>query len=91
MERVFFLLSKSTRIIALRGSFYLILLFSFCFSCVHLVTYLSRKKQSKAPPPEPEKEKAPPAKQAEPVYYIVERKKKRAKTQYGDPKEIKFQ
>ena len=91
MNALFSLLSKSTRITALRGGFYLLLLFSFCFSCVHLIAYLLSKKQSKSPPPEPEKEKAPPAKQAEPVYYIIERKKRRAKTQYGEPKEIKSQ
>ena len=81
----------STTALALRGSFFLILLFSFCFLCVHLIAYLLPKKQSKTPPQEAEKEKAPPIQQAEPIYYIVERKKKRTKTQYGEPKEIKFQ
>jgi hypothetical protein len=81
----------STTALAFRGGFFLILLFSFCFLCVHLIVYLLPKKQSKTPPIETEKEKAPPVTQAEPIYYIVERKKRRAKPQYSEPKEIKFQ
>lgn len=87
MER----LLTSTTALAFRGGFFLILLFSFCFLCVHVIVYLLPKKQSKAPPAEPEKEKAPPATQTEPIYYIVERKKRRVKPQYSEPKEIKFQ
>lgn len=42
------------------------------------------KKQTQDPPPK-EQEKAP-----EPVFYLVERKKKRSKTEYSDPKQISF-
>ena len=38
----------------------------------------------------PEEKKAPPEKQAEPIYYIVERKTRRAKPAYGEPKQINF-
>lgn len=40
----------------------------------------------KLPPETPPKEDKPP----EPVYYLVERKKKRVKTEYSDPKRIQF-
>jgi hypothetical protein len=92
MQNISFLLLSNTYILALRGGFFLVLLFSFCFLCVHLITYLASKQKNTPPPPEqePEKEKAPAVSQPEPVYYIVERKKKRAKTQYGEPKEIRF-
>ncbi len=39
-------------------------------------------------PPEPPKA---PEKTPEPVYYLVERKKKRAKAEYAAPKKISFQ
>lgn len=38
-------------------------------------------------PPESPKE---PEKTPEPVYYLVERKKKRSKTEYSEPKQISF-
>ena len=45
-----------------------------------------RTLHKKLPPdPPPAKEKAP-----EPVYFLVERKKKRARAQYSDPKRIDF-
>jgi hypothetical protein len=43
-----------------------------------------------APPKEPPKEKTPPEhKQEEPIYYIVERKK-RVKSTFTEPKQIRF-
>lgn len=86
----FSLLSNQTVSLALRGSFFLVLLFAFCFSCVHLVAYLLSKRKPRPKPPEPEKEKAPPPAAPEPVYYIVERKQRRSKAKYGEPKEIRF-
>lgn len=91
MTNATLLLLTSTALLALRGGFFLLLLFSFCFLTIHFVAFLLSKKKPKAPPVEPEKEKAPIATaQPEPVYYIVERKQRRNKAQYGEPKEIKF-
>lgn len=39
---------------------------------------------------EPRESKPEPQKPPEPVYYIVERKTKRPKKEYSQPKEIKF-
>lgn len=80
------------------GIFWSLLLFFLCFIGVHIgklarLGTLYRKPPAKEPekpaPPAETKEKAPASAQ-EPVYYIVERKKKRAKPQYGEPKEIRF-
>lgn len=65
------------------------LLFLICFILVLLcryarIGYLSTRKQKDKP-----QEKKPEPK-AEPVYYLVERKRKAPKKQYGEPKEIKF-
>ncbi len=78
---------------SLRGGLWLILLFLFCFFGVHLIK-LARLgwSQTKAPPSEPKpesKEKQAPAKQ-EPVYYIVERKKRAPKSSYGPPQPFSF-
>lgn len=82
------------------GIFWLILLFILCFFGVHIAR-LARlgqryrksltkqekheKKESGETPPQP---KTLPN-EREPIYYIVERKK-RAKTNYSEPKEIRF-
>ncbi|MBQ8296076.1 MAG: hypothetical protein IJX87_06590 [Clostridia bacterium] len=80
------------------GFFLLIVLFFLCFLGVHIAQLAKlgwsvQKKTAekpKTPPPEPQKEKAPPPKAQEPVYYIVERKQKRSKARYSEPKEIRF-
>lgn len=69
------------------GLVYILITFIVCFALVHIVKlavvgFLSLKKKQ---PTEPEKK---PEKKAEPVYYIVE--KKRAKKTYSEPKEIQF-
>ena len=78
------------------GIFWSILLFALCFFGVHIAKlarlgqlYRTKKTEKPTPPPA-EPEKKAPAPTQEPVYYIVERKKKRAKAQYGEPKEIRF-
>ena len=76
---------------AIGGAIWLILLFIFCFLSVHAgrYIYLNRKPAQETPPPPPiQKEKAPA--QQEPIYYIVERKQRRAKSKYTEPKEIRF-
>lgn len=72
------------------GIFALFFLFILSFLCVHIlkcakVGFL----QSKKPEVPPKEEKAPAPPQ-EPVYYIVEKKRTRAKPKYGEPKQIHF-
>lgn len=71
------------------GALYTAVLFLICAIAVHAfrlarVGYRSMKKK----PPEKKAEPAP--EKTEPVYYIVERKKKRPKSEYSDPKRIQF-
>lgn len=75
-----------------QGALYAILIFLACVAVVHgykLAKIGWRSLHKKLPPEKPKKkEKAP-----EPVYYIVEKKKKRStktKTEYSEPKRIKF-
>ncbi len=72
------------------GAFYTVILFLLCAFAVHAVRlaaigYRSMKKQAR-----PAKKTEPSRGQTEPVYYIVERKKKRPKSEYSDPKRIQF-
>ena len=70
------------------GGFYLCLLLFLCFVLVHIfklarIGYRAGKRLPREKPkPEP--------KTPEPVYYIVEKKKKRAKASYSEPKRISF-
>lgn len=68
------------------GILYLFLTFLFCFILVHLIklAYLGFRSMKKPA----EEVKEPPPKKAEPVYYIVE--KKRTKKTFSNPKEIEF-
>ena len=78
------------------GFVWITLLFGFCFLGVHILK-LARigwnAPKTQAPPQhtgeEKKEEKKTPAKE-EPIYYIVERKTRRAKTSYTEPKEIRF-
>lgn len=72
-----------------QGLFYTIIIFLLCVIIVHAVILakIGYRTLHKKLPPAPPKE---PAKESEPVYYIVEKKKKRAKTNYSAPREIKF-
>ena len=78
----------------IRGLLCTLLLFSVCFFCAHVIKLAKLGWTSSHSPPqekkEDEEEKKAPAKEQEPVYYIVERKTKRAKSSYGEPKEIRF-
>ncbi len=71
-----------------RGAVYAILLLILCFTLVHIfklarIGYRARRDL----PPTPPKTEAP---RPEPVYYIVEKKKKRAKASYSEPRRIDF-
>lgn len=58
-----------------------------CFILVHIVKLarIGYRARKKLPPAEPK-----PEEPREAVYYIVERKKKRAKAEYSEPKRIHF-
>ena len=69
------------------GCFGIVILFIISFIAVHTPSVLQKlsKKEDEKPPVKEE-----PKKEIEPVYYIVERKKKRIKQSYSDPKQIHF-
>ncbi|MBQ8429857.1 MAG: hypothetical protein IJX30_07175 [Clostridia bacterium] len=87
-----FLMASYLPFALIKGIFFVLLLFFVCFFFTHFTKLAllgwKNNRPVEAPPPK-EKEKAPPP-QPEPVYYIVERKKSRAKAQYSTPKEIRF-
>ena len=73
------------------GAVYTVCLFILCLIAVHAVKlvrlgYRSLGKKAEPPPAPPPK--AP--KQPQEVYYIVERKKKRAQAEYSEPRRIQF-
>ena len=77
------------------GFLCIILLFLISFLCVHIARLVlfgwkyqqTKPSPQKSEPPPPEKKAPAPQ---EPVYYIVERKKRRAKSSYGEPKAFRF-
>lgn len=72
-----------------QGFAYALLIFLLCLIGVHAVKLARigyRTLHKKLPPePPPKQEKKP-----DPVYFLVERKKKRPKSDYREPKEIEF-
>ena len=73
-----------------QGLVYTVVIFLICVIVVFGIKLVRLGiRTTKKLPPEPPHE---PVKTPEPVYYIVEKKKKkRAKTEYREPREIKFQ
>ncbi len=72
-----------------QGFLWTLSLFLLCVITVHaiklaIVGYRSIGKNL------PEEQPKPPEKKPEPVYFIVERKKKRSKTEYSAPREVSF-
>lgn len=71
------------------GAALTVALLLFCILVVHAVKLAKvgwRTLFKKLPPEEPKKPEPKP----EPVYFIVERKKKKAKSDYSRPKQIQF-
>ncbi len=69
-----------------QGVVWTALLFALCAIIVHGVklSIIGYRAISKKPePPQPEKK-------PEPIYYIVEKKKKHSKTEYAEPREVGF-
>ena len=84
----------------LSGILWLSLIFGLCFLSVHIARLVrlgwlyqknALKPTEQEQPSTEKKETAPqPKPSAEPVYYIVERKRKPRQASYGTPKEIRF-
>ena len=80
----------------IHGFFYLLFLLIFCFVGTHIILlarigWLHQIKKDDKPQDEPKNtENKAPAQPQEPIYYIVERKTKRAKSSYGEPKQFRF-
>ncbi len=76
------------------GGLFLLLLFAGCFLLVHICLLVkigwNHKSGTSAPSPEKKAEEKPVSKPPEPVYYIVEKKRKKPKTSYSEPKEFHF-
>lgn len=82
-----------------KGLLWFLLLFLACLVGVHIARLAllgweyktqKQKPQETPPPPEKEQKKTPAQTSQEPIYYIVERKTRRPKTAYGEPKQINF-
>ena len=75
-----------------KGFLFASLLFTICFVGVHLLIFARIGWQSQRQKPEepPKEEEKKPPREREPIYYIVERKTKRAKSSYSEPKQINF-
>ena len=98
------ILSLHNLLIALgfQGLLWTFLLILLCFGGVYVVglarlgwEYKTEQAKTPAPPPKSiektkEEKKAPAEKSQEPIYYIVEKKKRRPKTDYGEPKPFQF-
>ena len=73
---------------------YTLLIFLCSFAVVHIIKLVkigldSLKEKSEPEPEKKEKKQEKPAKQPQPVYYIVEKKRARKAT-YSAPREISF-
>ena len=73
-----------------QGFLWCFLVALLCTIAVHglKLAALGYRSLHRKPPPEPPKQ---PEKEPEPVYFLVERKKKRTKAEYSEPKQINFQ
>ena len=86
----------------LLGGLYLVILFGMCLGGVVGIKALNREmrrrekdaKQDKEPENEaerPAEKKGEPKQKTQKIYYIVEKKRTKTKSSYGEPKEIKFE
>ncbi len=107
MHTLFFLKLHSLLLsLSVKGLFWSIILFAACFIGVHVAklarwgmeyskTPKKTEPEKKQPPTQKEQEKTDekqaPTQPSEPIYYIVERKQRRSKPKYSEPKEIRFQ
>lgn len=74
-----------------QGLLWCLLIAILCTVFVHgvkLAVLGYRSLGKKTPPPEPPKQ---PEKSPEPVYFLVERKKKKPKSEFSEPRQINFQ
>ena len=81
-----------------KGLLFLTLLFLVCLIGVHVVQLtklgweykIKRATENESAEKQKEEKKPPTQDAGEPVYYIVERKTRRVKSSYGEPKQIRF-
>ena len=82
----------------IQGLLWCVLLLTLCLFGVHFtllarlgMIYRTKQKETNKQKND-EKEKSAPTEKTpqEPIYYIVERKQRRTKSSYGEPKEIRF-
>ena len=75
-----------------QGMLWTVLLLLFCFGGVYITTLARLGWEYKnSPSDSPQEEKQAPAPKAqEPIYYIVERKRRLPKGDYDEPKQIHF-
>ncbi|MBQ2702172.1 MAG: hypothetical protein IJF64_04190 [Clostridia bacterium] len=82
-----------------KGCIWLILLFFFTFILVHLTklvrlgwehTLTKPKPTTEQKQEKPKPQEKAPAKPQEPIYYVIERKRKKPKTAYTEPRQITF-
>ncbi len=88
-----------------KGCIWLFILFALSFFGAHVIKLAREGWQARRSPPKDEpndktddktdantKKEAPnPGTSQQPIYYIVEKKRRRPKQDYGEPKPIKFQ
>lgn len=94
--KLFFYLLTPISVSPLFGVMWLIALFTACFLFVHLTRlvrfgwlYQKQPREERKPPEQAEKKTPETPPSVQPVYYIVERKRK-TRQSYGEPKEIRF-
>ena len=81
-----------------KGGLWFFFLFFLCFLGIHAFRLVKlgwtelqpSKKPTPTPKPEPKPQEKAPAKPQEPIYYVIERKRKKPKTTYSEPRQITF-
>ncbi len=71
------------------GAVAVLVVLLICIAVVYVgkLAYLGYRTRGKKLPPDPPKPQEP---EKEPVYYIVEKKKKRVKSEYSEPRRFSF-
>ena len=94
IQRYTFLMNCLLLSLPAQGFLWILFLFAFSFFCVILIrlALLGANANRETPPEHTDKkeEKKAPAQPQEPIYYIVEKKTRRPKSSYSEPKQINF-
>ena len=98
-QRYIYALSNTILSPCLQGFSGTILLFALCFLGVHIAKVAVRgftlydgtkRENERENPPISQPKTEQKSSNSEPIYYIVEKKRRRSKYGYGDPKEFRF-